>query len=95
MEEGPFYTYVIFVLVACVASVHLLRTCGQTNSWCKALYVLCLTVLLYIIFDTAMECATSKQTMRQKVRKIVLQGALLALVLALFTHRTLWNKTLV
>jgi hypothetical protein len=93
MEDAPFYTYAIFVLVACVASVHLFHKCGRANALCKVLYALGLAVLLYVIFDTALACAAvPRKNWRQRIRQLVIQLALLALVLALFSHKALWRR---
>lgn len=79
------------MLVATIAGLHFFRTCGFSHVPCKALYALGLVVLLYVICDTALECSTSQRSVRQRVRQCVIQFALLAIVLALFTHGALWR----
>ena len=71
MEDGTFYTYTLFVLVACAASVHLFHTCGQSNLWCKALYALGTTVILYVVISMGLESATSETKGRQRTRQLV------------------------
>lgn len=92
MEDGPFYAYAVFVLVGCVASVHLFRACGPDKVLCKVLYAIGLAVLLYATLDTALQCSAPRKNARQRVRQLVIQLALLALVLALFTHKALWRR---
>jgi hypothetical protein len=91
MDAGSFYPYALFILVTSVASMHLFRLCGHANPLCRVLYVLGLGAVLYVILETVLEQQHQPQPVPR--RQLVIQFALLALVLAMFTHKPLWQST--
>lgn len=86
---GAFYAYATFVMVACVASSYLLDMCGPDKPLCKGVYATGLAGLLYVVVDTMLDATYYASQSREDWRRLIIQLVLLAVIVALLSHKTL------
>lgn len=89
---GAFYAYATFVMVACAASSYLLDMCGPDKPLCKGVYATGLAGLLYVVVDTMMDTTYTGSRSREDWRRLIIQLVLLAVIVALLSHKTLRQR---
>lgn len=92
LPPGAFYAYATFVMVACAASSYLLDMCGPDKLLCKSVYATGLAGLLYVVVDTLLDTTYTEYRSREDWRRLIIQVVLLAVIVALLSHKTLRQR---